>query len=201
MKSLKSYIQEKLVIKKINNKYNYFPKTKYELKKIIKKRIKEEGNEVDLNDIDVSQIKDMSYLFDETNFNGDISNWNVSNVTDMCGMFFRCKIFNQDISSWDVSKVDNMSYMFYECTKFNQDISKWDVSNIENMNSMFYRCTKFNQDISKWDVSNLKEMSYMFCNCTNFNQDISNWDVSKVKYKDRIFMYCQIKEKYKPNFK
>ena len=39
MKSLKSYIQEKLVIKKINNKYNYFPKTKYELKKIIKKPV------------------------------------------------------------------------------------------------------------------------------------------------------------------
>ena len=34
MKSLKSYIQEKLVIKK--SKYNYFPKTKEELKDIIK---------------------------------------------------------------------------------------------------------------------------------------------------------------------
>ena len=89
MKTLKQYLTERLLIKKINNKYNYFPKTKDELKRIIKERIKEEGNEVDLNDIDVSQIKDMSYLFDETNFNGDISNWNVSNVTNMCGMFFQ----------------------------------------------------------------------------------------------------------------
>ena len=200
MKSLVHYIQEKLVIKK-NKSYKYFPETKDELKKIINERIKEEGNEVDLNDIDVSQIKDMSYLFDETNFNGDISKWDVSNVTNMCGMFFRCKIFNQDISEWNVSNVKNMSYMFYECTKFNKDISTFNVSNVENMNSMFYRCINFNQDISKWDVANVKEMSYMFCNCTNFNQDISNWDVSKVKYKDRIFMYCQIKEKYKPKFK
>ena len=78
MKSLSNYIQEKLVIKK--SKYNYFPKTKKELKNIIKQRIKEEGVVVDLNDIDVSNITDMSTLFEFTNFNGDISNWNVSNV-------------------------------------------------------------------------------------------------------------------------
>ena len=34
MKSLKSYIQERLIIR--NNKYNYFPKTKQELQDIIK---------------------------------------------------------------------------------------------------------------------------------------------------------------------
>ena len=32
MKSLVQFIQEKLIIKKRNNKYNYFPKTKAELK-------------------------------------------------------------------------------------------------------------------------------------------------------------------------
>ena len=54
MKSLTHYIQEKLLIKKTKTlNYKYFPKTTKELKEIIKKRIKEEGNEVDLNDIDV----------------------------------------------------------------------------------------------------------------------------------------------------
>ena len=51
MKSLTQFIQEKLTIKK--SKYKYFPETKEELKDIIKKRIIEEGNNVDLNDIDV----------------------------------------------------------------------------------------------------------------------------------------------------
>ena len=86
MKSLKSYIQEKLIIKKSN--YKYFPKTKKELKDIIIKRIKAKGNEVDLNDIDVSKITDMSDLFGGTDFNGDISGWDVSNVTDMNAMFY-----------------------------------------------------------------------------------------------------------------
>ena len=111
MKSLKSYIQEKLIIKK-DNSYKYFPKTKKELKDIIFKRIKAEGNEVDLNDIDVSEINDMSNLFEETDFNGDISGWDVSNVTDMHSMFYNCSKFNHDISEWDVSNVTNMSCMF-----------------------------------------------------------------------------------------
>ena len=126
MKSLKSYIQEKLAIKK--RKYNYFPETKKELINIIKQRIKEKGNEVDLNDIDTSKITDMSLLFNEfASFNGDISEWDVSSVTDMSYMFCQCENFNQNISSWNVPNVTNMSYMFYGCENFNQDISQWDV--------------------------------------------------------------------------
>ena len=54
MKSLTHYIQEKLVIKKNKaTNYKYFPQTKEELKEIIENRIKDEGNRVDLNDIDV----------------------------------------------------------------------------------------------------------------------------------------------------
>ena len=88
MKSINEYIQEKLIIKK--RKYNYFPKTKEELKELLKQLIEERGNEGDFNDIDVSNVTDMSELFEYTNFNGDISNWNVSNVTNMYGMFFIC---------------------------------------------------------------------------------------------------------------
>ena len=141
MKSLKSYIQEKLIIKKSKAaNYNYFPETKEELQDIIKQRIKQEGNKVDLNDIDVSQIADMSYLFKESDFNGDISNWDVSNVTNMNNMFWGCESFNQDISQWDVSNVKDMSYMFCECKSFNQDISSWDVSKVTNHENMFYDC-------------------------------------------------------------
>ena len=133
MKSLSSYIQEKLIIKK-DNSYKYFPKDKNELKDIILQRIEAEGNEVDLNDIDVSEITDMSDLFGGTDFNGDISEWDVSNVKDMRSMFAECEAFNQNISKWDVSNVIDMNSMFWGCKSFNQDISSWDVSNVTNMN-------------------------------------------------------------------
>ena len=138
MKSIHQYIQEKLFIKK--KRYNYFPETKEELKEIINNRIEKEGNEVDLNDIDTSEITDMSNLFEETNFNGNISGWDVSNVTNMYAMFYRCEAFNQDISSWDVSNVTDMQGMFYGCEEFNQDISSWDVSKVTNMSNMFSGC-------------------------------------------------------------
>ena len=174
MKSITTYINEALQLGK--TRYKYYPKTKKELRKIILKRINDEGNEIDLNDIDVSKITDMSSLFEHLDFNGDISKWDVSNVTNMGDMFFECKSFNKDISFWDVSNVKDMSGMFYWCKSFNQDISSWDVSNVTNMSEMFYKCFKFNQDISKWDVSNVNVHTLMF-------------------------YYCKIEEKYKPKFK
>jgi surface protein len=53
-------------------------------------------------------------MFHFSKFNGDISNWNVSNVESMRGMFEHSK-FNRDISNWDVSVCCDMSWMFYEC--------------------------------------------------------------------------------------
>ena len=122
MKSLTHYIQEKLIIKKSTPKknkimdYKYFPKTKEELQDIIKKRIKTEGNEVDLNDIDTSNITDMSSLFENSSFNGDISNWDVSNVTNMNIMFYGCRLFNYYISNWNVSNVSNKERIFSYCS-------------------------------------------------------------------------------------
>ena len=49
------------------------PKNKVELKKIIEETIKEQGNNCDLNFIDTSLITDMSAIFDESDFNGNIS--------------------------------------------------------------------------------------------------------------------------------
>ena len=139
MKTLQNYITEKILINK-NSKieYIYHPKTKDELKKIIKLRIESYGNECDLNDIDTSNITDMSYLFEYSDFNGNISNWDVSNVTDMEGMF-RWSKFNGDISKWDVSSVTDMRGMF-NGSVFNQDISKWDVYNVRDMKAMFDKC-------------------------------------------------------------
>jgi surface protein len=84
-----------------------------------------------ISDWDVSQVTDMSELFkDKTTFNDDISNWDVSNVTNMYAMFYNAQSFNQDIGAWNVSSVTNMTNMFLEATSFNQDIGAWDVSSV-----------------------------------------------------------------------
>ena len=85
------------------------------------------------------------------------------------------------LEDWDVSEVTNMRGMFGGCINFNSDLSKWDVSNVENMREMFWDCQTFNSDLSNWDVSNVEDMGFMFYNCKTFNSDLSNWDVSSVK--------------------
>lgn len=89
--------------------------TKRELKDLIEKTIKEKGLNCDLNFIDTSKITDMSELFYWSEFNGDISCWNVcwnvSNVENMYDMFTRSQ-FNGDISKWNVSKARCMQNMF-----------------------------------------------------------------------------------------
>ena len=43
-------------------------------------------------------------MFDgATSFNGDLSQWNVSSVTEMDSMFYGTTSFNGDLSQWDVS--------------------------------------------------------------------------------------------------
>ena len=49
-----------------------------------------------------------------------------------------------DISGWDVSNVTNMETMFYEAP-FNGDLSKWNVSNVTNMGNMFSGAYSFDK--------------------------------------------------------
>ena len=109
------------------------PANKAELVAEITRAMDAHGNEVDLNYIDTSAINDMSYLFSSQEKTG-----------------YGRQAFNGDISKWDVSKVTNMHAMFYGSTSFNQDISEWDVSKVITMSAMFNRATLFSQNLNAW---------------------------------------------------
>jgi surface protein len=87
---------------------------------------------------DLSQTTVTSVMFwDATNFNSDISNWDMSNVTDAWGMFMGATSFNQDISSWDMSSNQRFWRMFQGASSFNQPLDNWDVSEALYMEDMF----------------------------------------------------------------
>ena len=66
-----------------------------------------------------TSLNDAFYLC--TNFNSNISNWNVSNVTNMSSMFKLCEFYNSNLNNWDVSNVTDMSNMFENAYRFNND--------------------------------------------------------------------------------
>lgn len=97
---------------------HYHPTNKNELRSLIKELIKQRGNNGDLNDIDTSKITDMSHLFDN----------------------YYLKDFNGNISEWDVSNVENMEYMFNWCYDFKCNLNKWNVKKVKNMKNIFCNC-------------------------------------------------------------
>ena len=153
MKQLNQYIKEKLIINKDYNDGKIVVKSFDKLRKIIENRYKKLGagtkqNPIDFNDIDVSNLhyfqnNEDKGIFEYMRFKYiDISDWDVSNVKSMRGMFFMCKELESigDISKWDVSNVTNMSFMFNGCTSFNQDLSGWDVSKVIYTIGAFTNC-------------------------------------------------------------
>ena len=191
MKSLNQYIQEKLIINKDYHVAELSPKSFDELRKIIEDRYDKLGagtkeNPIDFNDIDVSNLDSFCNKYD-------------------IGIFENINFKYIDISDWDVSNVTNMSSMFFDCWELKSvgDISDWDVSNVKSTLNMFNGCKELESvgNISKWNVSNVTNMKYMFFGCKYFNQDISKWDVSKVTNMTYMFFGCAIKEEYKPKFK
>ena len=111
------FVERKIV----NNKTRYYPKTKDELESLVR------VESLNLGDIDTGAITDMCELFyriRRKDFSG-IESWDVSNVTDMYGMFAYCENFNQPLNSWDVSSVTDMSWMFDGCKINDENKSKF----------------------------------------------------------------------------
>ena len=60
---------------------------KVHLASIIGKEMQDHGNACSLNHVDISNITDLSNVFEDLPFVGDISQWNTSNVTNMDNLF------------------------------------------------------------------------------------------------------------------
>ena len=136
-------------------KLAFSPKTKEELIQIIENEIEKNGLNCSLNHINTSKITDMSYLFRGSNFDGDISKWDVSNVRNMRRMFSYSHFTGENggISKWNVRRVKDM-YEMFENSHFNSDISDWVADYGCSVGFMFFRClikSKYKPRFYKFD--------------------------------------------------
>ncbi len=215
IKILKEKLNESKFFKSLK-KYNYFPKTLEEFQEILEKKAKSRVK--NLNDIDVSQLKELrgfskykfftktNFFVDEFdvsnvrnfgfcfsfcyNFNSDLSNWNVSNGEDFNMFFFECSSFNQKILNFNFRNAKVVTYFLSNTSSFNQDVYTFVFNkNLKDLSGFFKYCLNFNQDVLMLDVSNIENFKGMFYGCKNFLQDLSDWDVSSAVKWDYVFDY------------
>jgi len=130
---------------------------------------------------DLSMVTDMSYMFrNVTNLAGDFSDWDVSNVSNMEGLFSFTN-YNGDLSIWDVSQVTNTVNMFRNNPAFDGDLSLWDMGMVLDMSHMFNSATSFTgASVANWDISSVTNMFRTFRNASSFDVSLENWMLGPV---------------------
>ena len=126
-----------------------------------------------------SGIHNLSKMFQgASKFDGDLSGWETSLVTNMSLMFHRCSNFTgKGMNNFNTSNVTNMGYLFWEAIIFNGDVSKWDTKSVQDMGCMFYDARVFNSDISGWNIGSVTDMRNMFRGALAFKHDyVKNWN-------------------------
>jgi hypothetical protein len=159
------------------------------LKNIVRAQIEKYGNHADLNHIDVSKVTDFSELFNNSAFNGDISQWNVAHARNMDRMFYRSR-FNGDISQWNVSALSSSASMF-ENSAFNGDISQWKPTSLFDARRMF-KNSAFEGDVGRWKCSKLKLMREMFYGSQSVT-GIGKWKIKMDSVADAVSMFAYSK--------
>lgn len=176
MKQINTYINERFILSRNTDCYTCHPKDRNELNEILRERKSDYWNGrkhdelLDLNDIDVSNIEDMSDLFYGTRIKHiDVSSWNVSRVKDMNRMFFASQFVSiGDISNWKTHGVKNMKYMFAHADKLEKmgNISNWDISNVDKMDGMFEGTKNLTTDevgnFNNWKLNSVCTTTDMF---------------------------------------
>lgn len=73
----------------------------------------ESKEKFDLSKLDISRINDLSHVFQYSFFNGDINNWNISNVKNACNVFYSAKVFDFPLDKWVFSKdIEDLTFCF-----------------------------------------------------------------------------------------
>lgn len=186
MKTLQQHISEKLVltnnskIRKLDIEVN----TSKELRDIVRDRYLENPKELDLTDVDVSEIGNFECLFYELPKieKINISGWNTPNARNFINCFAGCTNLKEiiGIEDLDTSNVIELTNMFYQCQSLeNLDVSKWKTSNVDSITGFVNHCKKLKtiKGLENWDYKKLEWVTGAFADCPVLdNIDLSSWD-------------------------
>ena len=173
----------------------YTPKDKKDLIALLKKP------NIPLENIDVSEIKDLSYLFDETYGREDLSgieSWDVR-ATKMSFMFSSPLI--KELPKWYLDFIlKHPTYTPQSREELERIISddrvnlaEIDVSKIKDFSKLFYHSSRTLVGLEYWDMSGAENLNGMFeLFGGEIVGDLSKWNLSKAKSMKNIFVGSNI---------
>lgn len=143
---------------------------------------------IKIGDLDLTGITSMNSAFSGFYKLTEIKSIsNLSQVTDMSYMFQHCRVLNE-IPLLDTSNVTDMSYMFNYAWGLKK-VPLLNTSNVTNMESIFDQCTGLTS-IPLLDTSKVTNMSRIFCGCSRLTE-IPQLDTSKVLNFNSAFLSCR----------
>ena len=142
--------------------------------------------ELDLSNLDVSKVTDMKYMFDNCSSAVNIDGWDTSTVTNMNHMFnyFTGSI---DVSKLDTSKVTDASYMFNGADTDNIILTGLSFPKCTKLDNMFNSAKGTTLDLSSWDISNITDITSIFSSSKYKKIDLTGWNTSQVTKMNYVF--------------
>lgn len=118
-----------------------------------------------------------------TNVEFKIDNWVTDKATDIHSMFLQCFKLDLttlgDLTTWNVSNVTDFSFCLARTASSSIDISGWNMSSAKNIEGMFMQFGVPNNNLKSINMSgivlnpdNLSNASNLFGNCTNLQKVI-----------------------------
>ena len=128
-------------------------------------------------------------FWDASNFNQDISDWNISSVTNIENPLpfnnnhalssINKGLIHESFSSNPNWPIDWRPHVVIDDTNFHTALNLW-FDNQAEANATYGH-------ISDWNTSAVTNMSEAFKDRTTFNEDISGWDTSSVTNMEKMF--------------
>lgn len=127
------------------------------LREIVLAALSEYGPTVDLNPIHVGGVDRFDGLFKDTEFCGNVSQWDMGNARFANEMFSGTP-FNGDLSKWNCTRLEETRGMFKD-SLFNGDVNQWNVARMLRFekNKGMFDTLHFSQDLTPWNIANVCE--------------------------------------------
>ena len=158
---------------------------------------------LDLSKFDTSNTTSMEYIFNDCfrlkQIKG-LKKFNTNKVTNMTGMFFRCKKLKiLDLSNFDTSNVETINELFTKCSKLKEikGFENLNTHKVKNMDAIFGGCWSLEKiNLTKLDTSNCENLCQSFNHCEKLKDfDFTkNLDTKKVKTMEGMFEGCKSAE-------